>query len=56
LAAAVTALRLGQCAIIREDSVEVIESPGEIGPSQEDGASSQRNVPTGRSWLPHEFL
>jgi hypothetical protein len=56
LAPAVQALKSGQCVIITEDTVRVIESPTDIRPTEEAGFPSQRNVPQGRSWLPHEFL
>jgi acyl-CoA synthetase (AMP-forming)/AMP-acid ligase II len=56
LAAAVIALRSGRCVVIEADSVTVMESPGEVSSTQEDATAFQRNVPTGRSWLPHEFL
>lgn len=56
LAAAVQALRSGRGVVVEMNSVRVIESPGEMRPTEEPGSASQRNVPTGRSWLPHEFL
>jgi hypothetical protein len=56
LATAVQALRAGHCVIVEEDSVRVIESPGGIRPTDEADSASQRNVPRGRSWLPHEFM
>jgi acyl-CoA synthetase (AMP-forming)/AMP-acid ligase II len=56
LGAAVQALRSGQCVVVETDSVKIIESPAELSPTEEDGIASQRNVPRGRSWLPHEFL
>jgi len=56
LATAVTALQSGQCVIIEKDSVKVIESPGEAEAAEDEAPPSQRNVPQGRSWLPHEFL
>ena len=55
LAAALLALQAGQGVVVEFDSVEIIKSPGEISPTEEPEAGSQRNVPTGRSWLPHEF-
>jgi hypothetical protein len=56
LAAAVKALRSGQCVVVEGDAVGVIEAPDDLGPTEDSGSASQRNVPTGRSWLPHEFL
>jgi acyl-CoA synthetase (AMP-forming)/AMP-acid ligase II len=56
LAAAVKALRSGRCVVVEGDSVRVIEAPDDLGPTEDPDSASQRNVPTGRSWLPHEFL
>lgn len=56
LAAAIRGLRSGRCVVVKTDSVEIIESPAEISPDEEQVTASQRNVPRGRSWLPHEFL
>lgn len=56
LATAVVALRSGRCVIIEVDAVKIVESPVEMNSTQGDAAASRRNVPTGRSWLPHEFL
>jgi hypothetical protein len=56
LAAAVQALRSGQCVVVEEDAVTVMEAPAEMQPSGDEGSGSQRNVPQGRSWLPHEFM
>lgn len=56
LGAALGALNSGQCVAVEVDSIRIIESPGEISSTQEHGTASQRNVPTGRSWLPHQFL
>ena len=56
LAAALLALRDGQGVVVNMDSVEIISSPEEISPTEEPQAGSQRNVPTGRSWLPREFM
>jgi acyl-CoA synthetase (AMP-forming)/AMP-acid ligase II len=56
LVTAVQALKSGQCVTIAEDSITVIESPTDMRPTEEAGFPSQRNVPQGRSWLPHEFL
>lgn len=56
LSAAVQGLRSGQCVVVDTDSIEVIESPVEMRPTEEEGSGAQRNVPGGRSWLPHEFL
>lgn len=56
LAAAVQALRAGQCVVVEEDAIRVIESPPDVGPTKEGGSASERNLPTGRSWLPHEFI
>jgi acyl-CoA synthetase (AMP-forming)/AMP-acid ligase II len=56
LAAAMKALRSGQCVVVEGDSVGVIEAPDDLGPTEDSGSASQRNMPTGRSWLPHEFL
>jgi acyl-CoA synthetase (AMP-forming)/AMP-acid ligase II len=56
LAAAVQGLRSGRCVVVKTDTVQIIESPAEISPDEEEGTAYQRNVPRGRSWLPHEFL
>lgn len=56
LAAAVMGLRGGRCVILKSDAVEAVESPGEVEAAEEDSTASRRNLPTGRSWLPHEFL
>jgi len=56
LAAAVMGLRWGRCVIVKSDAVKVVESPGEAEAPEEDSTDSRRNLPTGRSWLPHEFL
>jgi hypothetical protein len=55
LAAGVQGLRWGRCLVVKADAVEIIESPAEIGPDEEQARAAQRNVPRGRSWLPHEF-
>lgn len=57
LAAALHALNSGQCVIVEGDGVRIVESPGEMAAPDEDGeGGSTRNVPTGPSWLPHEFV
>jgi hypothetical protein len=56
LAAAVAGLRAGRCVVVEADAVQVVESPGAVPPTAEDADATVRNVPTGRSWLPHEFL
>jgi hypothetical protein len=56
LAAAIQALRWGQCVVVEKDSVEITEPPAEMRPTEEESSASQRNLPQGRSWLPHEFL
>jgi acyl-CoA synthetase (AMP-forming)/AMP-acid ligase II len=55
LGAAVKALQTGRCVVVEEDAIRVIESPTGIGPTEDGGPASERNIPTGRSWLPHEF-
>jgi len=56
LAAAVRGLGSAQCVVVEGEVLRVIESPPEMSPSDEQWSDSQRNVPTGPSWLPHEFL
>jgi len=56
LSAAVQGLRSGQCVVVETDSTSVIDPPAEMRPTQEEGSGTQRNVPGGRSWLPHEFM
>jgi acyl-CoA synthetase (AMP-forming)/AMP-acid ligase II len=56
LGTALRALLSGLCVIVKEASVEVIESPAGIRPADEADSASQRNVPQGRSWLPREFM
>jgi hypothetical protein len=56
LAAAVAGLRTARCVVVEADAVQVIESSGAVPPTSEDADATVRNVPTGRSWLPHEFL
>ncbi len=56
LAAAIAGLRAGRCVVVEADSVRVVETPGEAPPTAEDPDATVRNVPTGPSWLPHEFL
>jgi acyl-CoA synthetase (AMP-forming)/AMP-acid ligase II len=56
LAAAVTGLHAGRCVVVEADAVQGIESPGAAPPTAEDADATVRNVPTGRSWLPHEFM
>jgi hypothetical protein len=56
LAAALAGLQTGHCVVVEADAVRVIESPGAEPPTAGDADASVRNVPTGRSWLPHEFL
>jgi hypothetical protein len=54
--AAVRGLRSGWCLVVEADSIGVIEPPIGMRPTQDEGSGVQRNVPEGRSWLPHEFL
>ena len=56
LAAAIAGLHAGRCVVVEADAVQVIESPGAVPPTGEDADATLRNVPTGPSWLPHEFL
>ena len=56
LAAAMAGLQAGRCVVVEADAVQVIESPGAGSPTAEDADATVRNVPTGPSWLPHEFL
>lgn len=56
LSVAVQGLRTGQCVVVETDSIDVIEPPPEMRPTAEEGSGTQRNVPEGRSWLPHEFM
>jgi acyl-CoA synthetase (AMP-forming)/AMP-acid ligase II len=56
LAAAISALRKGQAVVVEREAVRIIESPAEKESVEEHEVFSQRNVPRGRSWLPHEFL
>jgi acyl-CoA synthetase (AMP-forming)/AMP-acid ligase II len=56
LATAVQALGSGRCVIVADDSVTIVESPTDVRPTDEADFPSQRNVPQGRSWLPHEFM
>ncbi len=56
LAAAVAGLRAGRCVVVEADAVQIVESPGAAPPTAEAGDAGVRNVPTGPSWLPHEFL
>lgn len=56
LAAALRALRVGQCVIVESDGVRIIESPGEMASPGEGEDRSTRNMSTGPSWLPHEFV
>jgi hypothetical protein len=56
LATAVQALLSGHCVIVKETSVEVVEPPERLRPTDEADSASQRNVPQGRSWLPREFM
>ena len=56
LAAAIMGLQTGRCVVVEADAVQVIESPGEMPPTGDDSDASVRNVPTGPSWLPHQFL
>ncbi|GAB4531910.1 MAG: hypothetical protein Kow0063_11810 [Anaerolineae bacterium] len=55
LRAAMQALQSGGCVVIETDAVKIIEPPTGMSPTREEGAASRRNVPRGRSWLPHEF-
>jgi hypothetical protein len=56
LAAALRALRRGQAVVIEPDRVKIIEAPPDLAPGDDPRSPSQRNVPQGRSWLPHDFL
>ncbi len=56
LAAAVAGLRVGRCVVVEADAVQTVESPGAASPSADETDATVRNVPTGPSWLPHEFL
>jgi hypothetical protein len=56
LAAAIAGLQAGRCVVVEADAVQVIEAPGGMPPTAEDSDATTRNVPTGPSWLPHEFL
>jgi len=56
LAAALKGLYAGLCVRVESDRVEVIEPPALLGPTEQYQSSSRRNVPTGPSWLPHEFM
>jgi hypothetical protein len=56
LAAAVAGLHAGRCVVVEADAVQVDESPGAAPPTAEEADATVRNVPTGRSWLPHEFM
>ena len=56
LSAAVQGLRSGQCVVVETDSIDVTEAPADMRPTVEEGSGIQRNVPEGRSWLPHEFM
>jgi len=56
LAAAIAGLQAGRCVVVEADGVQAIESPGAVPPTGEDADATLRNVPTGPSWLPHEFL
>ena len=56
LSAAMQGLRSGQCVVVETDSMDVIEAPAEMRPTDEEGSGIQRNLPEGRSWLPHEFM
>jgi hypothetical protein len=56
LATGVVGLKSSQCVVVEGEAVRVIESPPEMSPGEEHRSDSQRNVPTGPSWLPHEFL
>jgi hypothetical protein len=56
LAAAVKGLKSSHCVVVEGETLRVIESPPEMNPSEEHWPDWQRNVPTGPSWLPHEFL
>jgi hypothetical protein len=56
LLAAVRGLRSGQCLVVETDSIGVIKSPIGMRPTEDEGSGVQRNVPEGRSWLPHEFM
>jgi hypothetical protein len=56
LSAAVRGLREGQSVVVERDSVAIIEAPVEMRPTEDEGSGTQRNVPRGRSWLPHDFM
>ncbi len=56
LAAAVAGLHAGCCVVVEANAVQVTLSPGAAPPTAADGDAAVRNVPTGPSWLPHEFL
>ena len=56
LAAAIAGLRAGRCVVVEADTVRVVEAPDETTPTAEDADATLRNVPSGPSWLPHEFL
>ncbi len=56
LAAAVAGLCAGRCVVVEADAVHVVESPGAASPTADEADATLRNVPTGPSWLPHEFL
>jgi hypothetical protein len=56
ISAAVKGLQSGWCLVVETESIAVIESPTGMRPTQDEGPGVQRNVPEGRSWLPHEFL
>ncbi len=56
LAAAIAGLRTGRCVVVEADAVQIIESPGAMTPTDEGADATLRNIPTGPSWLPHEFL
>jgi hypothetical protein len=56
LAAAMAGLQAGRCVVVEADAVQVIGSPGAVPPTAEDADATVPNVPTGSSWLPHEFV
>ena len=56
LAAALAGLQAGRCVVVEADAVQVVESPGGVPPTTEEADATVRNVPTGPSWSPHEFL
>ena len=56
LAAAIMGLRAGRCVVVEADAVGIIESPAGETPTGEEPDASVRNVPSGPSWLPHQFL